>query len=157
MPFLFKYFWALAVLVNIVNGAIWWYRGKSHRERDPSLVDGYRSLITGFVGWGSIPWFVMGAGMIFGGVRSPFAYLDVRSPNLFVRAFFLTVFVLWGLSIYWLFARGGAEKLVRHPGLLQPNMTNPTVIKLCFLGALAGGVAFVLLSLSGWLKIPPGF
>jgi hypothetical protein len=152
VPLLFRYFWALAVLVTALNGGIWWYRGRSHRERDPSLVDGYRSLVTGFVGWGSIPWFVMGAGMVFGGVRSPFSYFDLRSPSLSVSAFLLSVVALWVAGTYWIFARDGAEKLVKHPGLFQPQMSAKG-IKLVWLAGLAGGIIAVVMMLSG--RVPP--
>lgn len=156
MPLPFKHFWLLAVLVNVVNGAIWWYRGKSHRERDPSLAGGYRSLIAGFVGWGSIPWFVMGAGIIFGGVRSVFSYFDLRSPSPFVWAFFASLGMLWAGSTYWLVFGGGAEKLVSHPGFLRGTPT-ARFVKLCWLASIIPAIVALIAIAFGFVQLPPGF
>jgi hypothetical protein len=141
--FLFKNFWAAFILMTFVNGAIWWRRSREYRERDPSLTEGYRSLIRGYVTWGNIPWVVMGSGILFGGVPSMFHYFNPRYPNPFVAAFFGSIFVLWAAGTYWLFARGGAEQLINHPGLAQPSINSPLIIKVLWLLCLAGGVAGV--------------
>jgi hypothetical protein len=153
---LFKYFWVAFILVTFVNGAIWWSRSKPHRIRDPALTESYRSLIRGFVIWGNIPWLVMGAGIVFGGVPSIFHYFDPKSPNPFIAAWFGSVFFLWIAGCYWLFARGGAEELIRHPGLIQPQMSSPSAIKALWVLCLAGGVFGVALMYFGDFK-PPEF
>ena len=140
---LFKHFWIAFILMTFLNGAIWWWRGRKDRERDPSLTEGYRALVRGFVTWGNLPWVIMGLGILVGGVPSVFHYFNPRYPNPFVTAFFGSIFLLWGAGTYWLFARGGAEQLARHPGLLQPPVTSPGLIKVFWLLCLAGGVAGV--------------
>jgi hypothetical protein len=152
---LFKHFWVAFILITFLNGAIWWWRGTEHRDRDPSLTEGYRSLVLGFVTWGNIPWLIMGSGILFGGVPSIFHYLNPRYPSPFVTAFFASIFVLWGASIYWLFARGGAEQLVRHPGLVHPQTKSPALIKAFFLLCLAGGVAGVTAMFIVQIQPPP--
>lgn len=137
---LFKHFWAAFILMTFLNGAIMWRQASVYRERDPSLVEGYRSLIRGFVTWNNIPWAVMGAGILLGGVPSTFHYFDPMYPSPFVAAFFASTFVLWAAGSYWLFARGGAEQIVRHPGLVQPWLNSPARIKILWLLCLAGGV-----------------
>lgn len=140
MALLFQHFWVAFIVVTCLNGAIWWKRSRSHREQDPTLTEGYRTLIRGFVTWGNIPWVVMGAGILFGGVPSVFAYFDPKSPNLFVTAWFGSLFLVWGAGTYWLFARGGAEMLARHPGIIQPELAVPSRLKVIWLLALAGGI-----------------
>ena len=81
---LFKHFWVAFILMTFLNGAIWWWRGSKHRERDPSLIEGYRSLVRGFVTWGNIPWLIMGAGILFGGERVVFSHLSIP-VHVFVR------------------------------------------------------------------------
>ena len=143
MPLVFKHFWVAFILATVANGAIWWSRSKEFRERDPALTEGYRSLIRGLVTWGNLPWLIMGAGILFGGVPSIFHYFNPRSPNPFVVAWFGSIFVLWVAGTYWLFARGGAEQLVRHPGLIQPQITSASAVKALWLLCLAGGIAAV--------------
>jgi len=143
MQIVFRHFWIVFVLVTLANGATWWHRGRRHRERDPSLASGYRSLVGGFVTWGNLPWVVMGAGILFGGVPSIFHYFDPKSSNPFVIAFFGSIFLLWVLGTHWLFARGGAELIVRHPGLTEPETISPGRIKLLWIVGVAGGIAGV--------------
>jgi hypothetical protein len=152
---LFKHFWVAFILVTILNGAIMWRRTSEYRERDPSLTESYRSLIRGFVTWSNIPWAVMGAGILFGSVPSMFHYFDPTYPSPFVAAFFGSIFVLWAAGSYWLFARGGAEQIVRHPGLVQPSFTSPALIKMLWLLCLAGGVAGVSLMFLVQPQPPP--
>jgi hypothetical protein len=140
MPLVFKHFWVAFILGTLVNGAIWWLRGKQHRERDPALTEGYRSLIRGFVTWGNLPWLIMGAGILSGDVPSIFHYFDPRSPNPFIVAWFGSIFLLWTAGTYWLFGRGGAEQLVRHPGLMQPHFTSASAVKALWLVGLSGGI-----------------
>ncbi len=154
MAGLLNHFWLLGVLTNVANAAIWWLRGKKERERDPSLTDSYRSLCLGLLVFGSVPWIVMGAGIVFGGVPSVFHYLNPKTSNPFIGAFFLCWVVLAVLGTYWLLARGGAELLARHPGLFQRHMSNPSDIKLIWLIGLAGGAMTVVAMYFGAFRIP---
>jgi hypothetical protein len=92
--------------------------------------------------WGNLPWLIMGAGILFGDVPSVVDYFNPRSSNPFIAGFFLSFGFLWVVGTYWLFARGGAEQLVRHPGLFQP-ISSPSAIKILWLLCLAAGVAGV--------------
>jgi len=143
MDLIFSHFWVAFIVATLLNGGIWWSRSKPYRERDPSLTASYRSIIVGFITWGNIPWVIMGAGIVFGGVPSIFHYFNPRSSNPFVLAWFGSLFFLWLVGTYWLFARGGAEEIVRLPGLIQGNVTSASAIKRTWLLALAGGIAAV--------------
>jgi hypothetical protein len=138
---LFKHFWVAFILVTFLNAAIWWRRGSEYRQRDPSLTEDYRTLIRGFVTWVNAPWLIMGAGILFGGVPSIVDYFNPRYPNLFVAAFFASIVFLWLAGTHWLFARGGAEQLVRCPGLFNARLNSPGLIKIYWLMCLAGGIA----------------
>lgn len=153
---LFKHFWVAFVIVTILNGAIWWFRGRPHRERDPSLTEGYRSLVKGLVVWGNLPWLIMGSGILFGGVPTMFHYFNPRDPNPFVKAWFVSVVAIWIAGTYWLFVHGGAEQLIRHPGLIQSPNANPIYLKVIWLLSIAGGIAaFVVMYLGSFA--PPRF
>jgi hypothetical protein len=135
----FRHFWLAGVGVICGNAAIWWSRGKVEIARQPELAEGYRSLIRGFLIFGNVPWLVMGAGILFGGVPGVDGYSDPRNGP-FVGVFYASLVVVWVLLAYWLFFKAGAEDLIRHPGLLSLPSQNPTVIKVIFLLALTGGV-----------------
>ena len=104
--------------------------------------------------WGNLPWLVMGAGIVFGGVPSIFHYFDPSSANPFVLGWFASVFLIWLAGSYWLFARAGAETLIRHPGLLQPQLDNPALIKGIWVLAMVGGVVGIGMMTSGIFSSP---
>jgi hypothetical protein len=153
---IFEYFWVAFILTTAANAAIWWSRGKPYRERDASLTEGYRSLVRGFLFWGNVPWFVMGLGILVGSVPTIFHYFNPKSLNPFVLGWFGSIFVLWVLGTHWLFFRGGAEQLIRHPGLIQPQPKSPSAIKNLWLLGLAGGI-FAIFMMSTMEFTPPEF
>lgn len=150
---LFRYAWLLFVLVTCFNAAIWWYRARRRIAQDPGLEPGYRRLIRWWVICGNLPWLVMGAGILFGGVPTVFHYFNPRNGP-FVIAFYLTVVILWIAAFYWLFFRQGTEQLVTHPGLLNLPVERPWAVKTFFLLALAGGVFALLTMLLGDIQVP---
>jgi hypothetical protein len=154
VPLVFKHFWVMFIAVTFANGAIWWRRSAKHRANNPQLSDGYRSVILGFVTWGNLPWVIMGAGILIGGVPSIFHFFDPRSGNAFVLAWFGSIIILWVLGTYWLFLRGGAELLASLPGLLQPPLTSPQAVKALWLIAVAGGIAAFVAMFSGAIPVP---
>ncbi len=90
--------------------------------------------------WGNLPWVFMGLGCEVGGVPTVFYYFRPRDGNPFVIAFFASPAVIWALGTYWLFARGGAEMMIRHPGLLNVSFQSPALLKLFWCVCLAGGI-----------------
>lgn len=135
---LFRHAWVLFILVTCINGAVWWHRGQPRIAADPTLAAGYRRLIRAWLIYENLPWLVMGAGILFGGVPSVFHYFNPRNGP-FVIAFYVTVFTLWIATGYWVLFRGGAETLIAHPGLLNFPVQQPSVVKAIFLLCLAGG------------------
>jgi hypothetical protein len=90
----------------------------------------------------SLPWVVMGIGMTIGNVPNIKDYFYPRIGNQFVIAWWVSI---WALVLFlsdWIWFRGGAEKLIRYPGLLRGNPTDPKTIKIgCFLAFLGNIVA----------------
>jgi hypothetical protein len=144
MPILFRHAWIFLIVGTTVNALYFWGRSRSHVSQDPSLEDGYRKLFWGILVWGNIPWVIMGLGCLVGGVPSAFHYFRPRDGNAFVLAFFASVVIIWFLGTYWLFVRGGAEMIVRHPGLLSGpfgrDITSPAMVKVYWCLCLAGGI-----------------
>jgi hypothetical protein len=149
---IFRHTWVLFIGVMCANAAVWWSRARREISRQPELEEGYRSLIRGWLIFGNIPWVVMGTGIVFGGVPTVFHYFDPRNGP-FVIAFYVSIVVLWILTAYWVFLRGGAETLIRHPGLLNLPSQDPRVVKLLLLLSLAGGVAGLAMMVLGYARV----
>jgi hypothetical protein len=144
VPIVLRHVWVMFVVVTCINGAIWWRRAQPHIRANPALRTGYRALIRGWLIWGNLPWLLMGAGILFGGVPTVFHFFNPRNGP-FVVAWYLTVVALWIASAYWIFLRRGAETLLAYPGLLNLPPDRPWVVKGYFLLCLAGGVFGLLM------------
>ncbi len=149
-----KWFWAVCIAVTFANAGVFRFRAQRHIRENPDLADGYAKIIKGFVIWGNIPWIVMGIGCLFGGVPSVFHFFRPRDGNPFVLAFFASVFIIWGLTTFWLLFRGGAEILVKHPGLFNKDFKSPRMLKLLWFLCLAGGIAAVAIMFIQDIPLP---
>jgi len=156
-----KYFWLLAIIVTVINWLIFRKRAQKYIEENPQLAEGYAVLFRGYLFWMNIPWVVMGIGCTAGGVPSVWYYFRPRDGNPYVIAWFVSVFLLWLFGTFWLFFRDGAEMLTRHPGAMEfryglkkKDITNPVLIKLFWLLALAGGVIAVVIMWTSNIPIP---
>jgi hypothetical protein len=149
----FRHTWILFIAVTCANAAIWWNRGKKEIARQPELEAGYRSMIRGWLIYGNLPWVVMGTGIVLGDVPSVSHYFDPRNGP-FVVAFYVTVVGLWILTAYWVFFKGGAEALIRHPGLLNLPSQSPAAVKAMVVLTLASGFAALTMMLLGYARVP---
>jgi hypothetical protein len=87
---IFRHAWLLFIGVTCANGAIWWTRAKKEIAAHPELTETYRELVRGWLIYGNLPWVVMGAGILAGGVPSVFQYFNPRNGP-FVIAWYVTV------------------------------------------------------------------
>ena len=149
-----KWFWAICILVMLLNGGIFWLRAQKHIKSNPELKKGYEKLLRGFLTWGNLPWIVMGVGITVGGVSSIWDYFNPREGNLYVLAFFITVILIWVLGSYWLFVRNGAVELAAHPGLFNHDIQNPTLIKLIWAAGVLGGMVAVFMMYVQAIPLP---
>ena len=152
MPVIEKMFWVIAIGVTCLNAYFLWSRAQTEIARNPELADGYRQLIRGYLIEFNLPWFVMGLGIMVGGTHGVFEYLDPRAGNPYVIAFHVTGFVLSALTVFWIYFAGGAEFLIRYPGVLNVDIKSPLVLKLFLgVGLLGGMVAEIVL----WSRLLP--
>jgi hypothetical protein len=101
----------------------------------------------------------MGAGMLTGMTKTMDEFFNPRQLNPVVTIFFLSIFFLWTIGSYWIYFKGGAEKLVNHPGMItQTKKGNEKFeimkVKLLWaLGILSGIVGVTMM----WnMNIPVG-
>jgi hypothetical protein len=158
-PFLFivltKWFWAVCVAGSFIQAAIFQTRARQHIRANPDLRQGYRTLITGFVTWGNLPWVVMGIGCVFGDVPSVFSYFRPRDGNPFVLSFLASVVLVWVLGTYWIVFRDGAGMLVKYPGLLNMNLKSRRAVMIYWFLSLAGGLVAIVIMFSRDIPLPP--
>jgi len=153
--FLAKWFWAGSIVTVFFNAGFIQARARPHIIAHPELREGYRTITKGFVFWGSVPWVVMGVGCVFGKVPSVFNFFRPRDGNPFVLAFFASVFLVWALGTHWIVFRGGAETLVKYPGVLNMNLKSSRTVMIYWFTCLAGGVIWFILMFSRDMPAPP--
>jgi hypothetical protein len=140
-----KSFWLIAIVVTSINAYILKSRSQEAIARNPQLKEGYDKIFRGYLIYLNIPWVVMGIGILSGRVSGVFNYFNPRAGNPFVLAFHLSLVILWVLSVYWIYFRGGAEFLVKHPGLMNIDPKSALSLKLIFALMLLGGIVAMIL------------
>lgn len=144
--FISTHFWAIALVVNVINAVIFRARAAEDIESKPELAESYPRLIRGFLFWASLPWIVMGTGILVGGVPTVWHYFRPQDLNPWVWSWFGTMALLWAAGSYWVVLRDGADTLVRHRAILRTPISDPRLIKLFTAGSilwLAGFIAFL--------------
>ena len=134
---LVRHFWLVCILVNGVNGFVWWRRAQPRIAERAELAPGYRRLVRGWIFWSSIPWLVMGIGILLGGVPDVTYFFSAKNGP-FVIAWYVSLVAVQLLATWWIFARNGAEELVQHPGLFAKPIADAGAIKLFVLLAWVG-------------------
>ena len=152
MPVIDKVFWLIAIAVTCANAYILYSRSKAEVARNPELKEGYDNLLKGFLISMNLPWLVMGIGILVGGVQTVYDYSDPRAGNPYVIAFHSTIFILWALSVLWIYVGNGAEFLVKHPGWMNYNIKSPLTLKLLLALFFFGG-AFAEIAM--WFRTYP--
>ncbi|MBN2717149.1 MAG: hypothetical protein JXX14_14955 [Deltaproteobacteria bacterium] len=152
--------WLVFILVTVVNALVLNFRSRRFVENKPELKEGYQKFIVGMLFYGNIPWIIVGIGNLTGMTSSLFEYFSPGQMNPVVLVFHASLLVLWGLSVYWIYFRGGAEFIESHPGLftksgfLGATELTATDIKRWFPVMLLGGVVAVVMMWTNGDVIP---
>jgi len=136
----------------VANALILKYRSKVYVAENPALKKGYDNFIKGVLFYGNIPWVIMGIGALAGMTNNGFEYAAPRQMNPIVLIFHASLVILWLLSVWWIYFRGGAEFIERHPGLIQKksfsgrkNVTAKEIKIFYPIMLLAGVIAMILM------------
>ena len=142
LTFMSRHFWLVALVVTATGGlfkAIYVSLTKGLR---PDVRSCRRKVALGWAVFGSVPWAVMGLGIVRGHTESVLHYLRPRTGGGFVLAFWLSIAVLLALGTCWVFLGNGAHVLSRARGpYTKPGYTRLTW-GMCVAAAL---LAFVVL------------
>ena len=112
MDFFERYFWVLVILFALFSS-----RGpreiRDRAREDPELGREHNRLWRNMFLWKSMPWAIMGVGILSGSVPDLLHYFRPQDMNPFVLAFLGSLLLTWTVALYWAF-HGGAEKIARH-------------------------------------------
>src|SRR3990172_3992328 len=97
---LFRFIWVIFLAATVANASIWWWRAQPHIRRDPSVREEYVRLVRGFLIWTSIPWLLMGLGILGGWVPSIGHFFAPRTSP-FALAWYLYLVAFWIGAGYW--------------------------------------------------------
>lgn len=136
-----RIFWLLALGGTALQAYSLKRRVRSLIAEKPELEEGYEKIFKGYLFFGSLPWIVMGVGVLSGGAHGVFDFFRPGDGNPYVLAFHLVIIGIWTLSALWIFFGEDAEFLVRHPGLFNWRFKSPIAIKILLAISLAGGIA----------------
>jgi len=155
MDLLFKHAWIMLIAVTIANGLIMKYRSKKYISENPSLDEGYDKYFKGWILYGNIPWIIIAIGNLSGLTHSIFDYFNPKAMNPIVLIFHSAIVILWILSVWWVYFKGGAEFIESHPGLFKKSSlsgnTNVTAkqVKLFLPLMLLGGIMAMIMMWNG--------
>ena len=142
---IFKHFWILMIFTTLANGGIIWWKARAEIAENPECADELRDFIRGFVILLSIPWVVMGVGVVFGGVPTLFHFFKPKDLNPFVLGYHAAIFLDIAFVVRWIYFKGGAEFMAEHPSTMQGMPASPAAIKslntLMILGAFIAEIA----------------
>ncbi|MEM6630754.1 MAG: hypothetical protein AAF694_13825, partial [Bacteroidota bacterium] len=152
MEILFEQTWILFIVATLINGFLFKVRSKTYIAEKPELEKGYGDIFMGYIILGCIPWIIVGIGNLTGITQSITDYFFPRQMNPMVLAFHGTLVLIWLLSIWWVYFRGGAEFIERHPGLFvqrglgnRQDLTAIQVKRFLPLMLLGGVIAMVMM------------
>ncbi len=132
-----RYFWLVCIVITFFN----YRQALGSTPAGGARIDPLRGVYLRRVALFSVlPWIVMGAGVLFGGVKDVWAYFRPQDGDPWVLAWFATLLVLAIANAAWVFFADGARK-VRQYGLFamgrrpggQP-MPEPLIKALAALG-----------------------
>jgi TPR repeat protein len=137
VPLFLKHIWILFVVSTFFNVYQSWKMVQVHIQKNPELETGYRQWLMVFAVVWNIPWFLMGAGILWGRVDNIWQYLMPRQGNSTVILWWESMATMAFVGVLWLFM-GGAEKLEKYPGLLFIPVGGAKRIKLFAVIGLVG-------------------
>lgn len=112
-PLLGRYFWVICLEIGAFDYLLGIWRlafvapDDPRRSREAIALRGWLAVFAG------MPWLVMGWGIVYGGVPSIFYYFRPQDRNPIVLAWFACILLIALYFAYWVFLRGGAEKMMR--------------------------------------------
>ncbi len=147
-----KYFWLLGIAVTGINALAIELSCRRHIRQHPELRLAYSRVMCGMLVWWNLPWVVMGIGIMLGRVPTLWHYFFEIRGNVFVLAWWVSVFAMAIVSSRWAFSHDAAQLCSRLSRLCKWPLLHATGIGVFILVALAGGL---VLFTAIYLRNPP--
>ena len=129
MDIILKEFWAVLILVTIMNGFLLKNRLKEYIQKKPELQKGYDDYVKGYLIFLNIPWIIMGIGNLSGLTNDIQEFFTPRLMNPIVLTFHASLVICWTLSFRWIYFKNGAEFIEKHPGLVErPSLSGNSTV-----------------------------
>ena len=133
-----KFFWALGLIFAVWEHYSWTTKKNQLLLQQPELADSYDRVMWGHTIFYSLPWLVMGIGILSGRVDNVFDFLRPRSGNAFVLAFYFIIVVSTLPLAVWVWAFGGASYLSpymkKSPAYIKLQLALATAFMIFFMG-----------------------
>jgi len=151
-----KYFWAMCILVGVLNTLALKHRAKHVIGEEMASTEQFKRILKwSFISL-NLPWVVMGIGCLLDKDLTIWHYFRPRDGNVFVIVWWISIFLLWLLGFWWLFFRKGAETIAEYNlfaffsrGLI---IRHPLHIKLLYLFVVLVGI---VVAVSMWMSDIP--
>jgi hypothetical protein len=111
-----RYFWLVCLSISAYQYVVGMRALASRDPTDPRASAEAIALRRWFLVVSDLPWVVMGWAILIGGVPNIWYFFRPQDQNPYVLTWFATLFLISVAFAFWVFFRGGAEKVVR----LQP-------------------------------------
>ena len=151
----------MLIMVTVANAFIFKWRSRAYSRNQPGLKRGYDKLFLVLLVVFNIPWVIIGIGNAASLSNNMFEYFNPSALHPVVLVFHTAVIGMLLLTVYWIYFRGGAAFLSRHPGLLRTHgwggktSMTATEVKI-FMGiALLGCIAAMVSLWIVHMAIPP--
>ena len=150
---MFKFFWIFGFVVSIANAFIFNERSKKYIAQNPELKEGYTKLIKWFLIFFNIPFMIIGIGELSEMTHGIQMYLALpKSLNPILLIFHLYMFLFIVFSSIWIYARGGADFIAKHPGIIafrglgsDNDITSALTIKIIWTAVIIFNTIFFIL------------
>jgi hypothetical protein len=130
-----KHFWAVFVVIGLFHAFSAYRSIQAAIAKDPEKAAGYRVLFPLSVLATLLPWLLMGAFIVFGGVGSPWSFLEPWRREPLVLAWWGILLGMAVLFLLWVLG-SGAELLEKYPALPFVPRANARKIRIIFLLAV---------------------
>ncbi len=140
LEWLLYYAWVVGIIITIMRAFMWRFTGKAYIEKNPELLEGYKKYSKNFVLLECTPWIIMGICSQCDNLTFFDFVFYKNTESLFVVFFLASLLLMTLFEFKWLFFRGGAEIIVKHPGLFGINFTKARVLKTAHCFAASCGV-----------------
>lgn len=125
-----KNFALIAIIATTMNAVILWVKASPMIKENEELKEGYLRSSLIYATLMNIPWVIMLAGILSGSVSGVFGYFAIREGNIYVSAFLGSIALINLAFPIWVFVKGGAKFLVKHPGAYGMNFKSEKGAKL---------------------------